>query len=360
MTSEGVIEIENVTKKFGDVIALDNVSLTIRDGEFFTLLGPSGAGKSTLLHMIGGFVEATSGQIRINGEDVTSKSPQERPVSTVFQEYALFPHMSVADNVRYGLDVKGIDRDEQEEIIGRYLGMLQIEELYDRAPAQLSGGQRQRVALARSLAVEPEILLLDEPLGPLDEKLRREMQVELKELQESLATTFIYVTHDQEEALTMSDRMCILHHGELIEVGTPTEIYNLPHKRFTAEFIGAGNLIDGTLQTMNGEYATMAPALGSNRITGRNDLDEETLEEGAPVSVVIRSNDFETGTANSDNELTGTVTTAIFKGDVYEYVVELEDGHEVHAAFNDPLDIEEGKPITLTWSKDNCVVVIGD
>lgn len=357
MESTGVIEINNVTKKFGDVVALNDVSLSIKDGEFFTLLGPSGAGKSTLLHMIGGFVEPTSGRIEINEEDVTHKSPQERPVSTVFQEYALFPHMSVADNVRYGLEVAGLDSDEQEETIRRYLRMLQIEELYDRPPGQLSGGQRQRVALARSLAIEPEILLLDEPLGPLDEKLRREMQVELKELQESLETTFIYVTHDQEEALTMSDRLCILNHGELIEVGGPIEIYDIPQKRFTAEFIGSGNIIDGTLQSLNGEYASMSWEAGSEAFIGRTELNDGAVADRESVSMVVRPHHFDVGNTNTDNNLVGEIITSVFKGDVYEYVIRLESGQEINAAFNEPLTADDGDKITLSWPKDKCVIV---
>lgn len=356
MAGQDVIEISNVSKRYGDVVALAEVSLEIVSGEFFTLLGPSGAGKSTLLHMVGGFVDPDGGTIRIGGEDITGLQPQDRPVSTVFQEYALFPHLNVADNVRYGLEVEGVDRTEQEEIVERYLGMLQIAELKERAPSQLSGGQRQRVALARSLVTEPEILLLDEPLGPLDEKLRREMQVELKELQESLNTTFIYVTHDQEEALTMSDRVCILNFGEVIETGTPEEIYQSPQRKFTAEFIGAGNLLDGRVSKVDGEYATLETAFSSSEIRGRTRVPQ--IEPGDDAAMVIRPHHFSTSKTDSINRIVGTVQASVFKGHVYEYVLSVDDGLAIKAAFDDPLNVQEGEQVELTWTQDNSVVVV--
>ena len=227
------------------VRAVDQVSLDIQSGEFFTLLGPSGSGKTTCLRMVGGFTLPTSGQIMIHGEDVSQRPPNERPVNTVFQDYALFPHMSVLDNVAYSLMVRGVDRTARSKKAMELLDMVQLPDAADRRPAQLSGGQRQRVALARALISQPRVLLLDEPLGALDLKLREQMQSELKGLQRRLGITFIFVTHDQHEALSMSDRIGVFNKGRLEQVATPGDLYDTPATRFVAEFVGAANLLDG-------------------------------------------------------------------------------------------------------------------
>ena len=244
------VSLENVScifKSTGrEVRAVDNVSLDIQSGEFFTLLGPSGSGKTTCLRMIGGFTLPTSGRVRIDGDDVSLQAPYARPVNTVFQDYALFPHMTVLDNVAYGLMVKGIDKTLRQDKAQKLLELVQLPDVGLRKPGQLSGGQRQRVALARALINEPKVLLLDEPLGALDLKLREQMQIELKNLQRKLGITFIFVTHDQHEALSMSDRIGIFNHGKLEQVATPSDLYSQPKTRFVAEFVGTANVLHGS------------------------------------------------------------------------------------------------------------------
>nr|MBA3350508.1 ABC transporter ATP-binding protein [Actinomycetota bacterium] len=240
-----LVKLEDVRKVFGGVTAVEEVSLDVLGGEFFSLLGPSGSGKTTCLRMIAGFEAPTSGRILLQGQDVSALPPYERDVNTVFQDYALFPHMSVAQNVEYGLKVKRVPRDERRERVSGALESVQLEEFGNRKPGELSGGQRQRVALARALVNEPEVLLLDEPLGALDLKLRQQMQVELKSIQERAGITFIYVTHDQEEALTMSDRLAVMNGGRIEQVGTPSEVYEQPSTSFVAGFVGVSNVLSG-------------------------------------------------------------------------------------------------------------------
>src|SRR5689334_2785289 len=253
MSEQLAIEFKNVSRVFsvqqdklvGSVRAVDDVSLQIRDGEFFSLLGPSGSGKTTSLRMIAGFDRPTSGSILLYGQDVSNLPPYERDVNTVFQDYALFPHMTVGENVAYGLMIKKVGRAEREKKADEMLDLVRLPGFADRKPAQLSGGQRQRVALARALINHPKVLLLDEPLGALDLKLRQQMQVELKAIQERVGITFIFVTHDQEEALTMSDRIAVFNLGKIEQVGSPAEIYEHPQTSFVAGFVGVSNLIDG-------------------------------------------------------------------------------------------------------------------
>ncbi len=239
------VRLEAVTKQFGDVVAVAGVDLDVRDGEFFSMLGPSGSGKTTTLRMIAGFELPTSGRILLHGQDVSRQPPFERDVNTVFQDYALFPHMTVADNVAYGLVVKKVPRDERTRRVADALRMVRLEGFDKRKPGQLSGGQRQRVALARALVNRPRVLLLDEPLGALDLKLREEMQIELKSIQQEVGITFIYVTHDQEEALTMSDRLAVFNNGRIEQVGAPADVYERPATRFVAGFVGTSNLLSG-------------------------------------------------------------------------------------------------------------------
>jgi putative spermidine/putrescine transport system ATP-binding protein len=246
-STQVAVRFEAVTKRFGDVVAVDAVDLSVNDGEFFAMLGPSGSGKTTCLRLIAGFEAPTAGRVLLREEDVTRRAPFERDVNTVFQDYALFPHMSVAENVAYGLMVKRVDRRERAERVSDAMGMVRLPlgEYGARKPSQLSGGQRQRVALARALVNQPSLLLLDEPLGALDLKLRQEMQVELKRIQREVGITFIFVTHDQEEALTMSDRLAVFNEGRIEQLGAPTEVYEQPASAFVAGFVGTTNLLAG-------------------------------------------------------------------------------------------------------------------
>jgi putative spermidine/putrescine transport system ATP-binding protein len=243
------VRLEGVEKRFGDVTAVDHVDLDVRDGEFFSMLGPSGSGKTTTLRLIAGFELPTSGRILLHGADVTTVAPFDRDVNTVFQDYALFPHMTVGENVAYGLMVRKVPKPERAERVRDALRMVRLEGYDDRKPGQLSGGQRQRVALARALVNRPRVLLLDEPLGALDLKLREEMQIELKAIQQQVGITFIYVTHDQEEALTMSDRLAVFNHGRIEQLGSPADVYERPTTRFVAGFVGTSNLLTGDVAT---------------------------------------------------------------------------------------------------------------
>src|SRR5919108_5481476 len=251
------ISLERVSKRFGPVLAVEETTLDIRDGEFFSLLGPSGCGKTTTLRMIAGFEVPDEGRILLRGADVTTVPPNRRNVNTVFQHYALFPHMSVADNVAFGLELKKIPRGDRRDRVAQMLKVVQLEGMEKRKPSQLSGGQQQRVALARALVNRPAALLLDEPLGALDVKLRKQMQLELKRIQAELGTAFFYVTHDQEEALAMSDRIAVMNGGKVEQIGSPREIYEHPETAFVADFIGSLNALDLHVEELVGGYAVM-------------------------------------------------------------------------------------------------------
>lgn len=249
------IDVRDAVKRYGDFTALKTISLSILDNEFFTLLGPSGCGKTTLLRMIAGFEAVTEGAIYLFGDEIANLPPNKRPVNTVFQNYALFPHMTILDNVAFGLEMRGKSKSEARTKAGEMLELVQLSQFSARKPSQLSGGQQQRVALARALAPQPKVLLLDEPLSALDLKLRKAMQLELKHLQRETGITFIFVTHDQEEALTMSDRIAVMSAGELQQLGSPTDIYEQPHNMFVADFIGETNLLEVSVDAINADRA---------------------------------------------------------------------------------------------------------
>ncbi|MCS6773994.1 MAG: ABC transporter ATP-binding protein [Anaerolineae bacterium] len=281
--SEFAVELRDVTKVFGEVVAVDHVSMGIRQGEFFAMLGPSGCGKTTSLRMIAGFERPTSGEVYIDGKPMGSTPPFRRDVNTVFQSYALFPHMTVEQNVGFGLEMKGVPRAEINRRVKEALELVRLPQMAKRYPRQMSGGQQQRVALARALVNRPKVLLLDEPLGALDAKLRKEMQIELKALQREVGITFVFVTHDQEEALSMSDRIAVFSKGKVLQIGTPLEIYERPNCRFVADFIGETNFIEGKVKQIDGEFAVLES--DGRCFVGRAG---EGLRVGAQASLSVR------------------------------------------------------------------------
>ena len=307
------------------VVALDDVSLVIRDNEFFTLLGPSGCGKTTLLRLIAGFEQPTKGEILLFGEHLEGLPPYKRPVNTVFQQYALFPHMTVSQNIGFGLEMQGKARDETDETVRRMLSLVQMEELADRRTDQISGGQQQRVALARALAPHPKVLLLDEPLSALDFKLRKEMQIELKRLQNETGITFIFVTHDQEEALTMSDRIAVMNEGNILQVGTPKEIYDHPARRFVADFIGETNILPAEVTSRKDDLAEVK--LGSGNIR-RARLPEAEIPANA-VHVAVRPEHVALVAIDAEAAMTGTVSNVVYFGAGTHYHLTTDDGAAV-------------------------------
>ena len=314
--SQNIIEIKNVSKTYGDNTVLNNLSLNIRKNEFLTLLGPSGCGKTTTLKILAGFESGDSGKVLFNGEDISNLPPYKRQLNTVFQKYALFPHMNVYENIAFGLKIKKVSKNEIDKKVSEMLKLVALEGFEKRAIDSLSGGQQQRVAIARALVNEPKVLLLDEPLGALDLKLRKEMQSELKRIQQRLGITFIFVTHDQEEALTMSDTIVVMNKGVIQQMGSPEDIYNEPANAFVADFIGESNIVDGTmLEDLKVEFC--------NHVFTCVDRGFNTNEA---VDVVIRPEDIEI-TSPESGMITGKVNSVKFKGVHYEIEV-LEHEHK--------------------------------
>ncbi|MFZ5791164.1 MAG: ABC transporter ATP-binding protein [Pseudomonadota bacterium] len=323
MASE--VELEGVTKFFGDFKAVDDVSLHVKAGAFVSLLGSSGAGKSTVLRMIGGFELPDEGSIRIGGKDVTDLPPYRRDVNTVFQNYALFPHMTVAENVAYGLRQDGVPRGERTGRVREALEMVQMLGLAHRKPSQLSGGQQQRVALARALVKRPSVLLLDEPLGALDRKLRQQMQVELKLLQHQLGLTFIFVTHDQEEALAMSDTIAVMRDGRIDQMGTPTELYDRPRTAFVASFIGSQNFFPGRIEAGGRLAADGGVLIDGARVAEGAVPGERGLGAVRPENVKLSAAE----PPEACNRVRGRVVAVVMLGDMVEYVLRLPGGEEL-------------------------------
>lgn len=304
-TAENAVELTGVTKRFGDFTAVDGLNLEIRDGEFFSMLGPSGSGKTTVLRMIAGFESVTAGAISLHGENVTELAPFDREVNTVFQDYALFPHMTIAENVAYGLKVKGVSRAKRSELVHQSLEQVRLGHLADRRPSQLSGGQRQRIALARALILKPRVLLLDEPLGALDKQLREQMQVELKQIQREVGITFIFVTHDQEEALTLSDRVAVFNEGKIEQIGSPREVYEFPQTEFVARFLGVTNVI---------------PQDASEKLFGSS-----SIHSLRPERITLHEQDS-TPTDTEVISLTGQVTERVYAGPNTRYLIDTDSG----------------------------------
>lgn len=346
-----VIELQDLRKEFGDVVAVESAELDIEQGEFFTLLGPSGSGKTTILRMVAGLELPTSGTIYLDGEDVTEAPPYERNVNTVFQDYALFPHMSVRENIAYGLEIRDTADETIEQRVEELLELVSLPETAERSVGELSGGQQQRVALARALAIEPRVLLLDEPLGALDEKLRREMQIELKEIQEALGTTFLYVTHDQEEALSMSDRIAVLDGGNIIQVGAPEEVYKRPRSRFIAEFFRGSNIFEATVTDIAETYVDLA-FLGTSLRASETEGVTQTVDE--PVTFFVRSEEITVG-ESGDNQLTGTVTNTVYRGGMTDYTLDVR-GRDIVVTLGDD-QYEEGDQLDISWDTDDTVLL---
>jgi putrescine transport system ATP-binding protein len=351
-TAKPFVRIDNVTKVFGNTYAVDGVSLDIYQGEFFCLLGGSGCGKSTLLRMLAGLERPTSGRILIDGADMTHTPPYERPVNMMFQSYALFPHMSVEQNVAFGLKQERLGRGEIRDRVAELLELVQMSAYARRKPDQLSGGQRQRVALVRSLARHPKLLLLDEPLAALDSKLRARTQFELMNIQEKVGTTFIMVTHDQEEAMTVSSRMAVMDSGTIVQVGTPLGVYEYPVNRYVAEFIGAVNILEGRVVERRAEGLLIhAPREGIDLLIEHSQL----LPDGTPVNVALRPEKLlvsEQPPADGLNFVRGVVSEFAYLGDISIYHVRLPGGQEVRVQLTNRKRLTESP---LTWDQEVCL-----
>jgi spermidine/putrescine transport system ATP-binding protein len=321
----GVVELVGLVKTFGDTNAVDHIDLRIDDGEFFALLGPSGCGKTTTLRLIAGFERPDSGAILIDGVDMATTPPHKRPVNTVFQSYALFPHLTVEENVGFGLKYQNLSKDAARGKIGRALELVHLAGMEKRKPTQLSGGQQQRVALARSLVLNPSVLLLDEPLGALDAKLRKALQIELKTLQEEIGITFIYVTHDQEEALTMSDRMAVMAHGTIEQLGTPSEVYESPASSYIAEFLGVSNLMEVMVKSQTPEGKAVVQ-LGSHELVAAT-----PYPWPGPALVSIRPERIKlvSGDGGVPNTVRAVVDRTVYAGPVLNLLVHIEDLNEI-------------------------------
>lgn len=347
------VKLDGVSRNFGDVVAVDRVSIDIQEGEFFSLLGPSGCGKTTTLRMMAGFEFPDQGAVYIRGEDVTWAEPNKRPVNMVFQAYELFPHMTVYENVAYGLKLKKLPKTEIKERVTSMLEIVGVGGLERRAADQLSGGQQQRVALARALVNRPAVLLLDEPLSALDVKLRKRMQFELKSIQEELGTTFVYVTHDQEEALLMSDRIAIMHQGRLLQVGSPREVYEQPADPFVADFVGTLNDFSIRVDTLDGQFAVMN--LDGNhrarvRVTNvpRMGVDLRSALRPERLRVSLDNNGSE------DSILPGQVSEVVYVGPITQYLVETPIGTLTahHVSDRQSLRIGKGATVVVSWSDE--------
>ena len=358
------IELEGVSKRFGKADAVRDVSLAIREGEFFSLLGPSGCGKTTTLRMIAGFEVPDEGRVILQGRDVTSVFSNRRPVNMVFQQYALFPHMSIYDNVVFGLKVKRVPRQEHRGRALEILRVVELEGLENRRPRQLSGGQQQRVALARALVNQPAALLLDEPLGALDVKLRKQMQLELKRIQTELGTTFVYVTHDQDEALAMSDRIAVMNRGQVEQIGGPREIYEHPTTAFVADFIGSLNVLELTVDEIVGEFAVMRAAEGERVVLAAppNTRVGETLRVAVrPERVRIGAAGVHVPAPEGGSMLGGTLVEVVYLGMYTQFHVTTKAGRVVASRLADELvtPLEVGSSVIVSWEPEHTSVVSG-
>jgi spermidine/putrescine transport system ATP-binding protein len=354
LASGPAVRLVGATKRYGSLVAVDGISLDVVQGEFLALLGPSGCGKTTTLRLIGGFETPESGSIFIGEEDVTRRPPDRRPVNTVFQSYALFPHMSVFDNVEYGLRVRGVDRTESGRRVGEILALVGLGDVGAKRPRQLSGGMQQRVALARALVLRPTVLLLDEPLGSLDLKFRKQMQIELRRIHREVGGTFIHVTHDQEEAMTMADRICVMDRGRIVQMGDPTEIYDRPGSLYVAGFIGSMSFLDGTLVSRDGDQAVVSvPGVGECR--GRS---ADNMAPGTAVAFAVRPEQLtpiDRQAAVPGCSLAGRLTDLVPTGSASLARVAV-GGSELVAQVPRTFEGRIGEELTLAWQPQTALV----
>ena len=348
-----IVSLQHVEKWFGENHVVKDMNLEIAEGEFLTLLGPSGCGKTTTLRMIAGFERATGGTIMVQGERVEDKEPYQRDVNTVFQNYSLFPHMTVYQNVAYGLTIKKVPKAEIRERVGSMLELVQMSGYEKRKPDELSGGQKQRVAIARALINRPRVLLLDEPLGALDLKLRKQMQIELKRLQKKLGITFVYVTHDQEEAMTMSDRIAVMKEGVIEQIDEPSRIYQHPATRFVADFIGESNIFEGKVTDKKGDLLTVALSEGNVLASGRN------YSEGERVYVSVRPEHLCASPAQREGfSLRAEVTDSVYMGTLTKVIMRTGDGGEIkYSRFEEDKQLIEGSSVFIYWEPEKAVVI---
>jgi spermidine/putrescine transport system ATP-binding protein len=355
-TPKVAVELSSVTKRFGEFVAVDDLSLDIYEGEFFSLLGPSGCGKTTTLRMIAGFEEPTEGSISVDEDPMRGVRPYRRPVNTVFQSYAIFPHLNVFDNVAFGLRRSGVKGEELHKRVTDACEMVQLSGFERRKPNALSGGQQQRVALARALVNRPKVLLLDEPLGALDLKLRKEMQLYLKDLQHEVGITFIYVTHDQEEALTMSDRIAVINEGRVQQVADPPTLYELPKNRFVADFIGQTNVFSGTVESVSDGRATLRTASGEKvEATARD------VEVGDEAQATVRPEKIRFG-SEGDNVSTARIRQIVYLGVSTQYIAELPDGEKLvlyQQNSREDANPDIGEEVTVVWDARHCLILGG-
>jgi spermidine/putrescine transport system ATP-binding protein len=356
-----LLEIRNVTRRFDPLVAVDGVSLSVEAGEFFTLLGPSGCGKTTLLRMIAGFDLPDSGAILLDGVDMADTPPEKRPVHTVFQSYALFPHMTVVQNIAFPLRMAGRDAAEIATRVKEALALVHLEDKGDRLPHELSGGQKQRVALARSLVGRPRLLLLDEPLGALDAKLREEMQIELIDMQREVGVTFVFVTHSQSEALALSTRIAVMNRGRVEQLDEPSRIYSYPKNRFVADFIGKINMLEGELLGLDPQARLRVPGLGEVAVHSAG-----TLRSGSPAALALRPEQVRISPAGAAGELAnsfaGKVRDFLYIGDVTTYLVDLPNGQRIQALLPNSSAgrakfFEVGDAVTVAWPAEAGVVL---
>ena len=359
MSITNAIEVKNLVKTYGDVYALKNVDLNIADGEYFVLLGPSGGGKTTLLRSIGGFIRPDSGSVNIKGKNVDNLPPDKRPTSMVFQGFALFPHMNVSENIGYGLKIQSVQKNVIENKVNRMMDLVGLSGLSNRKPHELSGGQQQRVQLARALILENDVLLLDEPLSALDAQLRKDMCIELKRLQKTVGISFVHVTHNQEEAMSVADRIAIIADGEMIEQGTPKEIYSNPKKKFTAEFIGEKNIFNGKVLESN--KTKILVDMKSDKIEIANN--DYKVRKNQDVSLSIKSESikidkFKTSKQLKENNfIRGKVTEVTFLGQFVRYLVLLNNNQEIQVRSHDEInDINLDDEVILTWKLEDFIL----